>query len=75
MKAAHEGKPRLDFARPPGIANVTIDAKTGKLPYPDDADTLDEVFLAGTEPTETAPRAAMAPVDVAVDAGESSEAR
>jgi hypothetical protein len=32
------------------------------------------VFLAGTEPTETAPRV-MAPVDVAVDAGESSEAR
>jgi penicillin-binding protein 1A len=55
MKTANEGKPRLDFPRPQGIATVTIDAKTGKLPYADDADTLDEVFLAGTEPVAIAP--------------------
>ncbi|MDP8999304.1 MAG: penicillin-binding transpeptidase domain-containing protein, partial [Myxococcota bacterium] len=54
MKAATEGKPRLDFARPPGVVTVTIDQRTGALPYADDADVLDEVFLAGTEPTETA---------------------
>jgi penicillin-binding protein 1A len=65
MKAAHEGKPRLDFARPPGVVTVTIDARTGKLPYADDTGTMDEVFLAGTEPTKVAP-----PPDL-VDGGES----
>ncbi len=54
MKAAHEGKPRADFARPPGVTNLTIDARTGELPYPDDPDVVDEVFLGGTEPTQTA---------------------
>jgi penicillin-binding protein 1A len=54
MKTAHEGKPRTDFARPPGVTTVTIDTRTGELPYPDDAEVMDEVFLAGTEPTQTA---------------------
>jgi penicillin-binding protein 1A len=65
MKAAHEGKPRLDFARPPGVVTVTIDGRTGKLPYADDTDTLSEVFLAGTEPTK------VAPLPDVVDGGES----
>ena len=52
MKAAHEHKPPSEFPRPPGVVSVTIDKKTGKLPYQDDPDTMDEVFLAGTEPTE-----------------------
>ncbi len=54
MKVATEGKPRVDFPRPPGTATVTIDQRTGELPYPDDPDVLDEVFLAGTEPTAIA---------------------
>jgi penicillin-binding protein 1A len=54
MKTATEGKPRVDFPRPPGIVTVRIDKRTGELPYPDDTDVMDEVFLAGTEPTETA---------------------
>jgi penicillin-binding protein 1A len=54
MKAATEGKPRVDFPRPPGVVTVAIDQRTGQLPYPDDPDVLDEVFLPGTEPTETA---------------------
>jgi penicillin-binding protein 1A len=54
MKTATEGKPRADFARPPGVVTVTIDQRTGALPYADDPDVLDEVFLAGTEPTEMA---------------------
>jgi penicillin-binding protein 1A len=54
MKAAMEGKPRADFARPPGVVTVAIDQRTGQLPYLDDPDVVDEVFLAGTEPTETA---------------------
>ncbi|MBV9946036.1 MAG: transglycosylase domain-containing protein, partial [Myxococcales bacterium] len=54
MKAATEGRPRVEFSRPPGISTVSIDARTGKLPYPDDPDVIDEIFLGGTEPTETA---------------------
>ena len=54
MKAAHEGKPRADFPRPPGVVEVTVDRRTGELPYPDDDDVMSEVFLAGTEPTATA---------------------
>lgn len=65
MKAATEGKPRVDFARPPGLVTVTIDQRTGALPYSDNPDVLDEVFLAGTEPTE----AAEPPTDASEDAG------
>ncbi len=54
MKAAEAGKPPSDFPRPPGVVTVKIDRKTGKLPYDGDDDTMDEVFLEGTEPTETA---------------------
>jgi penicillin-binding protein 1A len=54
MKAATDGKPRVDFSRPPGVVTVAIDKRTGELPYPDDPDVMDEVFLAGTEPTQTA---------------------
>jgi len=54
MKVALDGRPKVDFPRPPGVVTVGIDQKTGELPYPDDADVMDEVFLAGTEPTETA---------------------
>jgi penicillin-binding protein 1A len=54
MRAAHDGKPKVDFPRPPGISMATIDRRTGELPYPDDTDVMDEVFLTGTEPTTTA---------------------
>jgi penicillin-binding protein 1A len=66
MKVATSGKPRADFPRPPGVVTVAIDTRTGELPYPDDPETMDEVFLAGTEPVETASPAA---VDAGVDAG------
>src|SRR5262249_55927937 len=49
MKQATEGAPRVDFSRPPGLVTVSIDKRTGQLPYPDDPDVMDEVFLAGTE--------------------------
>jgi penicillin-binding protein 1A len=55
MKEATKGKPPVDFPRPAGVVTVTIDPKTGKLPYPNEEKTIDEVFLAGTEPTEAAP--------------------
>jgi penicillin-binding protein 1A len=51
MDAAHKGKPRAEFARPPGVSVVAIDPKTGK-PKAEGAEgeTIDEVFLEGTEP-------------------------
>ena len=36
------------------VLNDALATKTGKLPYTDDTDTVDEVFLAGTEPTAVA---------------------
>jgi penicillin-binding protein 1A len=59
MDAAHKGKPRSEFARPPGVTTVAIDPKTGKL-YADgmrsgsEGEPMDEVFLTGTEPTDSA---------------------
>jgi penicillin-binding protein 1A len=67
MKVAHEGKPRLDFSRSPGVVTVAIDSRTGKLPYTDDPDVLDEVFLAGTEPTELSELPPPAPADAGAD--------
>jgi penicillin-binding protein 1A len=55
MKAAHEGRPKTDFAKTPGILTVAIDPKTGLLPWPGEPDTRNEEFLAGTEPVEVAP--------------------
>ena len=54
MKIAHEHKPPADFPRPAGVVTVRIDRRSGKLPLDEDTDTMDEVFLAGTEPTDTA---------------------
>jgi penicillin-binding protein 1A len=67
VKAAHEGKPRVDFSRPAGISEVTVDRRTGELPYPDDDDVVSEVFLAGTEPSVMALRAPAPPASA--DAG------
>ncbi len=52
MKAAHANKPPSEFPRPSGVVTASIDKHSGKLAYPDDPDAIDEVFLAGTEPTE-----------------------
>jgi penicillin-binding protein 1A len=54
MKVAHEGRPAVEFPRPAGVVTMKIDAKTGKLPYPDDTDVMEEVFLEHTEPVEVA---------------------
>jgi penicillin-binding protein 1A len=64
MKEATKGKPKGDFPRPAGIVAVQIDPKTGKLAFPGQADAIEEVFLAGTEPTDVAP-----PEDETSDAG------
>jgi penicillin-binding protein 1A len=67
MRAAHEHKPPSEFPRPSGVSVVNIDAHTGLLPFEGDSETIDEVFLLGTEPTQVA---GSAPVAVAgEDAG------
>lgn len=50
MKAAHLGKPSSDFPKPAGTVTVAIDKQTGKRATSSSTETLDEVFLEGTEP-------------------------
>jgi penicillin-binding protein 1A len=54
MKEATKNRPRMEFPRPGSIVTAKIDPRTGKLPYPGQEDAIDEVFLPGTEPHETA---------------------
>ncbi|MBL8741750.1 MAG: penicillin-binding protein, partial [Myxococcales bacterium] len=54
MRAAHQGTPATDFPVPAGVVRVSIDPKTGLLATPEQEDAMSEVFLAGTEPKETA---------------------
>jgi penicillin-binding protein 1A len=54
---ATRGAPATPFRQPPGVVVARIDRRTGKLAAPGqpDRETLDEVFLDGTVPTERAP--------------------
>ncbi len=54
MQKAHEGLPVRDFEVPPGIVTARIDPQSGLLAYEGMEETLEEVFIEGTEPTETA---------------------
>lgn len=70
MREAHKNKPVTDFPVPAGIVRVAIDPETGLRAPPDAKEPIDEVFLSGTEPTETAvPDAGAAPVADVTDAG------
>ncbi|HSN96764.1 MAG TPA: transglycosylase domain-containing protein, partial [Candidatus Nanopelagicales bacterium] len=55
MKKAHDKRPITDFPAPRGIARAKIDPATGLLPYEGQEDAIEEVFLAGTQPSEPAP--------------------
>ena len=74
MKEAHKKRPVTDFPMPSGITRIRIDPETGKLAREDQEGAIDELFLSGTEPTETAEDggadagAGVAPADPA-DAG------
>jgi penicillin-binding protein 1A len=58
MTKALVGRPTKDFVQPPGVVIQRIDKATGLLAAPGQENgTLDEVFLDGTAPTETAPPA------------------
>ncbi|MEQ1871560.1 MAG: PBP1A family penicillin-binding protein, partial [Vicinamibacterales bacterium] len=52
MKTALAGRPSIPFDVPEGISYADIDPATGQLAGPKCPDTLTEVFVAGTEPTE-----------------------
>jgi penicillin-binding protein 1A len=47
------GTPVTDFAQPAGVVVARIDPATGLLPAPG-TDGIEEVFLDGTAPTESA---------------------
>jgi penicillin-binding protein 1A len=61
MREAHKKRPAADFPVPAGVTRVTIDPATGLRAYPEQKDAIEEVFLTGTEPTETATPDAGAP--------------
>jgi len=55
MSKGMAGRPTKDFAQPPGIVVQRIDKASGKLAAAgQDSNTLDEVFIEGTAPTEHA---------------------
>ncbi len=56
MRAAHEGRPVTEFARPESIVTVRVDPATGLLPRDEDT-AVEEEFLDGTAPTEVEPAA------------------
>ena len=55
MTAAHVGRPRTEFPKPPGIVVAQVDPETGLLPRPGQADAITEEFLDGTVPVQVAP--------------------
>jgi penicillin-binding protein 1A len=59
MKTALKGRGAKTFRQPPGVVVARVDRKTGKLAAPgsSDGETLEEVFLDGSAPTEVAPAA------------------
>jgi penicillin-binding protein 1A len=59
MRTALKGQAARTFSQPPGVVVARIDRRTGLLAAPDAAESevVDEVFLDGTAPTETAPSA------------------
>jgi penicillin-binding protein 1A len=54
MGKSLEGRPVVDFPKPPGLSYVHVDPETGLRAVPGGA-SLREVFVAGSEPTEYAP--------------------
>jgi len=57
MQTALRGRPAQSFAQPSGVVVARIDKRTGLLAAPGEpeSETLSEVFLDGTAPTEMAP--------------------
>jgi len=56
MKAAHAGLPKEPFPVPPGVVVRRICAESGLLAGENCPETIDEVFVQGTEPVQTCRR-------------------
>ena len=54
MQKAHEGRPVTDFPRPGGLISVAVDPASGLLAR-DGENSVEELFIVGTEPTELSP--------------------
>ncbi|MCU0672791.1 MAG: PBP1A family penicillin-binding protein [Myxococcota bacterium] len=54
IRAAEGERPTLAFPRPAGVVAASIDPASGLLANPEQTDAIEEVFLDGTAPTETA---------------------
>jgi len=54
IRAAEQGQAVVDFPRPSGVETALIDPATGLLAYEGMEGALEEVFLEGTVPSETA---------------------
>ena len=54
MKAAHGERKPEPFTMPSGVSTARIDKATGLLAYEGDPQAIDDVFLEGTVPTQTA---------------------
>ncbi len=54
MTVAHQGRIRRSFAPPEGIITAAIDPASGMRAYEGMAQAVDEVFIEGTEPVQTA---------------------
>jgi penicillin-binding protein 1A len=54
-KEALKGRPKLPFKQPAGVVVQRIDPTTGLLAPEGATDVVEEVFIEGTEPKETAP--------------------
>ena len=65
MEEALKGRPALSFPRPDGLVEVEVCALSGLRPNPYCPHRRTELFLAGTEPTETCPMHQLVRLDVA----------
>jgi penicillin-binding protein 1A len=54
MRTASEGRPPVEFPVPPGVVTARIDPATGLLAYEGQRNSVEEVFLEGTVPSEVA---------------------
>ncbi len=54
MRAASRGRRPVEFPRPSGVVELSIDPVSGNLAYEGQEDAIDEVFVEGRAPTERA---------------------
>ena len=64
MKTAQANQPATEFPRPSDVVDVNLDPDSLLLARYGQQDVLNEVFLRGTEPSETAPEVPVEPPEV-----------